>query len=113
MPRARVKCGSRAIDNDTFQKVAGDGRMAATYGRQVRSEDLLVFSKGRGMRPVYTTRLGALFKGDCLNILPTIPAESIDAVFADPPFNLGKDYGRKVNDRRTDEDYVKWCRKWI
>ena len=26
--------------------------------------------------------------GDCLDILPTLPAESVDLVFADPPYNL-------------------------
>ena len=29
-----------------------------------------------------------LFKGDCLNILPKIDAESVDFIFADPPYNL-------------------------
>ena len=32
-----------------------------------------------------------LHQGDCLDILKTLPAESIDAVFADPPYNLSND----------------------
>lgn len=27
-------------------------------------------------------------QGDCLEILPTLPAESVDLIFADPPYNL-------------------------
>jgi site-specific DNA-methyltransferase (adenine-specific) len=34
-------------------------------------------------------------------------------VFADPPFNLNKDYGEGVTDRMTDEDYLQWCKSWL
>jgi DNA modification methylase len=40
------------------------------------------------MRPHYETKLGQLFRGDCLGILPELPPESYDLIFADPPFNL-------------------------
>jgi modification methylase len=30
----------------------------------------------------------AILVGDCLNVLATLPAESVDLVFADPPYNL-------------------------
>lgn len=50
--------------------------------------------------------------GDCLRVLPTIAAESIDLIVADPPYNIGIDYGMgKKADRRG--DYWAWCRKWI
>lgn len=32
-----------------------------------------------------------LYHGDCLEVLKTIPAESIDMIFADPPYNLSND----------------------
>lgn len=32
--------------------------------------------------------LDHIIHGDCLNVLPTLPAESVDLVFADPPYNL-------------------------
>lgn len=34
----------------------------------------------------------AIINGDCLELLPGIEDESIDLVFADPPFNVGKPY---------------------
>jgi site-specific DNA-methyltransferase (adenine-specific) len=34
-------------------------------------------------------------------------------VFADPPFNVGKEYGERVNDRRADHEYLDWCHAWI
>lgn len=61
----------------------------------------------------YSTRLGALYKGDILKLLPHIRGESIDTVFADPPFNLSKVYGTLVNDSRSDEEYLSWCKVWL
>ena len=38
--------------------------------------------------PYFKRRRFMLYHGDCLEILPLIPAESIDMVFADPPYGL-------------------------
>jgi len=48
-------------------------------------------------------------QGDCLELLGMIPDESVDLVFTDPPFNVGKKYG--TSDRRN--DYREWCAEWI
>ena len=34
-------------------------------------------------------------------------------VFADPPFDLGKEYGKHVNDSLGESEYLEWCRVWI
>jgi len=47
---------------------------------------------------------------DALEGLESITDSSIDLIFADPPFNVGKDYGL-TNDRR--QDYYEWCEQWI
>jgi len=62
---------------------------------------------------VYRTSLGVLYEGDCVKLLPLIHNETIDTIFADPPFNLAKEYGLKVNDKRSDEEYVNWSKTWI
>jgi site-specific DNA-methyltransferase (adenine-specific) len=62
---------------------------------------------------IYGTKLGVLYQGDCFKILPYIRNESIDTVFADPPFNLSKEYGVNVNDNLPDKEYVNWCKAWI
>lgn len=62
---------------------------------------------------VFSTRYGALYEADCLQILPCIQDGVVDTVFADPPFNLAKEYGSRVDDRRSEEDYIVWCRKWL
>lgn len=61
----------------------------------------------------FCTKLGALYRGDCMNILPELPAESVDLVFADPPFNLGKTYASGMDDAIPAEGYIAWCKQWI
>lgn len=65
------------------------------------------------MQPVLTTTHGTLFRGDCLAFMTTLADESVDTVFADPPFNLNKDYGAGINDRMSDAEYLDWCRTWV
>jgi len=50
--------------------------------------------------------------GDCLEVMKRIPSESIDLVFVDPPYNLGKPYN-VYEDRKGDREYIEWSRKWL
>jgi len=77
------------------------------------SFDVGPFLRDKGLSPVFTTARGALFASDCMNVLPRIADASVDTVFADPPFNLGKEYGDSTDDQRSDEAYLDWCKKWI
>lgn len=63
--------------------------------------------------PYFCSEMGALFSDDCLRVLPGLKDGIFDTVFADPPFNLGKDYGERTNDAKPDNDYIDWCRSWI
>lgn len=53
-----------------------------------------------------------VIQGDCLNILPTLESNSAQIVLADPPYNIGKDFGNK-SDKQNMLDYLEWCDKWI
>ena len=75
--------------------------------------DLSPFSRNGKLLPKYTTARGALFKGDCVKLLECLSDGIVDTIFADPPFNIGKEYGASVNDRRTEAEYVEWCHSWI
>jgi len=52
-----------------------------------------------------------LLEGDCLEILPTLDAASIDLVVTSPPYNLDIKYGR-YKDSRSQADYIDWCLRW-
>jgi len=49
---------------------------------------------------------------DCITGIKELPDESINMVFADPPFNIGYKYN-SYNDSRENEEYLKWCDEWI
>ncbi len=63
--------------------------------------------------PFMTTSLGVLYDADCLEVLREIKPGVIDTVFADPPFNIGKDYKNGYDDRVGQAEYIAWCRQWI
>jgi len=66
------------------------------------------------LQPCLVTDLGLLYATDCFNLFASLRDESVDCVFADPPFNLGKDYGRgAVKDDLARLDYLKWSFQWI
>ncbi|MBK9711752.1 MAG: site-specific DNA-methyltransferase [Kouleothrix sp.] len=62
---------------------------------------------------VYQTDLGQLFRGDCIYMLQGMPDNCADLVFADPPFNLGKDYGKEISDSLKNEEYLAWSKTWL
>ncbi len=62
--------------------------------------------------PEFETPLGKLYQNDCLEVMPEIPSDSMDLIFADPPFNLNKLYPSKINDDLKTEQYLSWCELW-
>ncbi|MCX2683703.1 site-specific DNA-methyltransferase [Campylobacter sp. MIT 21-1685] len=56
--------------------------------------------------------INEILQGDCLELLKKIPSNSIDCVFADPPFNLRKKYNSH-KDKLLESEYLQWCEKWI
>jgi DNA modification methylase len=47
---------------------------------------------------------------DCITLLKSLSDESVDMVFADPPFNVGIKY-KGYKDKS--ETYKEWCAEWI
>ena len=65
------------------------------------------------MKRVYSTELGELYQADCLELLGSLKAASVHTFFADPPFNLKKNYGLNGRDDRPDTEYLEWSKEWI
>lgn len=65
------------------------------------------------LRPDYKTQLGELYQGDCLTVLKSIETDSIDLVFADPPFNLSKIYPSNMDDNLPEHEYILWTEEWL
>lgn len=50
--------------------------------------------------------------GDALERISDFPSEIFDLIIADPPYNLGKDYGNN-HDIKGFDDYLDFSRRWI
>ena len=64
-------------------------------------------------KPYYKDENTILFCADCTRILPLIPANSVDLVLTDPPYNVGINYGEETNDNKSKEEFIEWARKWF
>lgn len=53
-----------------------------------------------------------LIHTDALDGFQNISDSSVDLIIADPPYNLGKDYGND-SDRKSKEEYLKFTRSWL
>ena len=51
--------------------------------------------------------------GDSLEALREIPNNSVDLIFADPPYNIGKNFNGHIEKWKTNSEYLDWCYDWL
>ena len=51
--------------------------------------------------------------GDSLTVLKKMKDQSVQLIFADAPYNIGKNFGNNIDKWETVENYVEWCKLWI
>jgi len=70
------------------------------------------FSQRNNEIPVsfYKHPNGELFQGDSIEWLKTLKKESVDLIFADPPYNIKK---ADWDTFESQEEYIKWSMQWI
>ncbi|MBE9226956.1 adenine-specific DNA-methyltransferase [Phormidium sp. LEGE 05292] len=55
-----------------------------------------------------------VFHGDAFAILSDkIASESVNLIFIDPPYNIGKKFAAFHDKWESDEEYTKWAYKWL
>lgn len=56
----------------------------------------------------------AIIHGDAIAALEQlVPDNSVDLIFADPPYNIGKNFNGRMDRWPSDEAYMDWCKRWI
>ncbi len=65
--------------------------------------------KMSGLKPMIEPDI---ITGDALEELKKLADNSVDLVIADPPYNLGKNYGNNI-DKRTFDEYLDFSRNWL
>jgi len=61
-------------------------------------------------QPCFETKSGKLYNLDAVKFIGSLPSESVDLIFADPPYNIKKAQWDTFNSQRQ---YVYWCMEWI
>ncbi len=61
---------------------------------------------------VYKDDSHTIIHGDALENLKQIESESIDLIFADPPYNIGKNFDGLV-ENWSEEEFLDWTYQWI
>lgn len=55
-----------------------------------------------------------LFHGDAIDTLSSkVPSESVNLIFIDPPYNIGKQFSNFYDKWESEEEYVKWAYKLL
>ena len=73
-------------------------------------ERIEITSEPTGFRLHYKHPHGELYQGDAVAWLASLEGESVDVIFADPPYNVKKASWDKFE---TQEKYIEWSMTWI
>jgi len=55
---------------------------------------------------------GTIINGDCIEVMKTLPENSVDLIVTSPPYNCNIDYDTHI-DNLTMDDYWNWTEKWL
>ena len=62
------------------------------------------------IEPFFQTEYGKLYQYDAIGFLKTLDSESVDLIFADPPYNIKK---AEWDTFSSQKEYVEWSMEWI
>lgn len=57
--------------------------------------------------------LSTIILGDSLEVMKNMKNNSVDLIFADQPYNIGKDFGNNIDKWGSSEEYIMWNKIWI
>ncbi len=77
---------------------------------QLKGERMDVDEKNQAPSLFYKHPNGKLFLGNSIEWLKSLPPESVDLIFADPPYNIKK---ADWDNFESQEEYIKWSMQWI
>jgi site-specific DNA-methyltransferase (adenine-specific) len=61
----------------------------------------------------YQNKQTKIIYADVFDGLNTIKNNSVDLIFVDPPYNIGKKFGNFIEKWDSEEEYLQWSYKWI
>ena len=86
-------------------------RTIALSGNEADRYRARIFRCGNGTK--FDDLRNRIVCGDTFEIIKRLPEQSFDLLFADPPYNLTKDFGKENFRRSSLDDYERWLESWI
>ncbi|YAF97956.1 MAG: site-specific DNA-methyltransferase [Nodularia sp. CChRGM 3473] len=80
----------------------------STVSQQTRQQVLEPLTKGFQLQ--YSHPHGKLYQGDSIDWLKSLESQSVDLIFADPPYNIKKADWDSFD---SQEQYIQWSLQWI
>lgn len=71
-----------------------------------------LFMDGVGAKEVHNENSMAIW-GDSIKVLKHMKSGSVNLIFADAPYNIGKDFGNNQDKWDTVKAYIEWCKLWL
>lgn len=104
-----IKIRLGQIDSDLLEILKENiGNINSSKAQKEKSFEIKKIQK-----PAFRTENGLLYNDDCLEVMRNMPDDSVDLIFADPPFNLNKFYESGMNDKLSKTDYLNWTESWL
>ncbi len=98
---------------DLAAKVKAGAMTLAQAKRAVERDAKRAELEAKAARATPGPRTWEIITGDCLRVLKNLK-ERPRLAFADPPYNIGVDYGEgAAADARPREVYLGWCAEWL
>jgi site-specific DNA-methyltransferase (adenine-specific) len=91
----------RVYTDEQLTSLARD--INGTYGYNAQKN--IVFTE-----PIFTNTKGKLYQDDVLDFFRNIDTNSVDLIFADPPYNIKK---AEWDTFSSQKEYVEWSMSWI
>lgn len=106
MPRKPI--GNLFLERYSLPSMGGGGGELFTSGKICSLDETKL--ETQEPQPYYQHPHGALYVGDSLHWLASLETASVDLVFADPPYNLGK---AEWDEFKSQDEYIDWSLEWI
>ena len=91
------------------KKMKMESQQALLFEIPMRGEQLPTIDD-TSFFPVYKNKNNVRHEGDSIEWLKSIESETVDLIFADPPYNINKADWDKFE---SQEKYIQWSMKWV
>ena len=102
-----------------------DGQMVLTFDEEMSGVEKVAHTSPKvtfNFEELFSTPINEEFMcshnsmavlGDSLSFLKKMKDKSVQLIFADAPYNIGKDFGNNSDKWTSVSDYIEWCKTWV